>query len=106
MRLLIFLLALTSAFFISKSFADSVIPEDYPSQYIYPPVPAETVKIYVLECKVGSTTHSLENPEVSTLKSQCMSLAEPISNSDGCSYTPKTEIHDPFVQGNISFNST
>lgn len=105
MRLLIFLLALMSAFFVFKSHADTEVPEGYPSNYIYPPIPAETVKIYVLECKVGSTTHSLENPDVSTLKSQCMSLAKPISSSDGCSYTPKNEILNPFVQGNISFRS-
>tara|TARA_B100001059_G_C17835885_1_gene588098 strand:+ start:1210 stop:2826 length:1617 start_codon:yes stop_codon:yes gene_type:complete len=105
MKILMYTLALMSAFFVFKSHADTEVPEGYPSNYIYPPIPAETEKIYVLECKVGSTTHSLENPDVSTLKSQCMSLAKPISSSDGCSYTPKNEILNPFVQGNISFRS-
>lgn len=54
MRLLLFTLALISAFFVSHSFADLTVPEGYPEQYIYPPKSPNSDRELILKCSAGT----------------------------------------------------
>lgn len=107
MRLLIYILALMSAFFVSNLHAQTVVPDGFPTDtHIYSPYyPPKTKIIKVLECWKNPDDKQVFKSEYSSANIEsCMEFGRSFLPNDSNSYWKKSTINSsPGSAGNVSF---